>query len=141
VIIITPTIALDESEIHQEFIRASGPGGQNVNKVAMAVQLRFDVSNTRSLPDEVRKRLILLARGRINSDGILIIDARRFRTQEANRQDAIKRLAELIHKAAQEPKIRHKTRPTYASKMRRLETKYRRGRVKELRRSVSEPND
>jgi ribosome-associated protein len=141
VIIITPTIALDESEIHQEFIRASGPGGQNVNKVATAVQLRFDVSNTRSLPDEVRKRLILLARGRINSDGILIIDARRFRTQEANRQDAIKRLAELIHKAAQEPKIRHKTRPTYASKMRRLETKYRRGRVKELRRSVSEPND
>ena len=140
-IIITPTIALDESEIHQEFIRASGPGGQNVNKVAMAVQLRFDVSNTRSLPDEVRKRLILLAGGRINSDGILIIDARRFRTQEANRQDAIKRLAELIHKAAQEPKIRHKTRPTYASKMRRLETKYRRGRVKELRRSVSEPND
>lgn len=140
-IIITPTIALDESEIHQEFIRASGPGGQNVNKVATAVQLRFDVSNTRSLPDEVRKRLILLARGRINSDGILIIDARRFRTQEANRQDAIKRLAELIHKAAQEPKIRHKTRPTYASKMRRLETKYRRGRVKELRRSVSEPND
>jgi len=141
VIIITPTIALDESEIHQEFIRASGPGGQNVNKVATAVQLRFDVSNTRSLPDEVRKRLILLARGRINSDGILIIDARRFRTQEANRQDAIKRLAELIHKAAQEPKIRHKTRPTYASKVRRLETKYRRGRVKELRRSVSEPND
>ena len=140
-IIITPTIALDENEIHQEFIRASGPGGQNVNKVATAVQLRFDVSNTRSLPDEVRKRLILLARGRINSDGILIIDARRFRTQEANRQDAIKRLAELIHKAAQEPKIRHKTRPTYASKMRRLETKYRRGRVKELRRSVSEPND
>ena len=140
-IIITPTIALDESEIHQEFIRASGPGGQNVNKVATAVQLRFDVSNTRSLPDEVRKRLILLARGRINSDGILIIDARRFRTQEANRQDAIKRLAELIHKAAQEPKIRHKTRPTYASKVRRLETKYRRGRVKELRRSVSEPND
>ena len=140
-IIITPTIALDESEIHQEFIRASGPGGQNVNKVATAVQLRFDVSNTRSLPDEVRRRLILLARGRINSDGILIIDARRFRTQEANRQDAIKRLAELIHKAAQEPKIRHKTRPTYASKVRRLETKYRRGRVKELRRSVSEPND
>jgi len=141
VIIITPTIALDENEIHQEFIRASGPGGQNVNKVATAVQLRFDVSNTRSLPDEVRRRLILLARGRINSDGILIIDARRFRTQEANRQDAIKRLAELIHKAAQEPKIRHKTRPTYASKVRRLETKYRRGRVKELRRSVSEPND
>ncbi len=140
-IIITPTRALDESEIHQEFIRASGPGGQNVNKVATAVQLRFDVSNTRSLPDGVRRRLILLARGRINSDGILIIDARRFRTQEANRQHTIKRLAELIHKAAQEPKIRHKTRPTYASKMHRLETKYRRGRVKELRRSVSEPND
>ncbi len=138
---INPTIAVDEREIHEEFIRASGPGGQNVNKVATAVQLRFDVRNTHSLPDEVRKRLILLARGRINNAGILIIDARRCRTQEANRQDGIKRLVELIHKAAQEPRIRHKTRPTYASKMRRLDSKYRRSRVKELRRSVSEPDD
>lgn len=137
---INPTIAIEENEIHQEFIRASGPGGQNVNKVATTVQIRFDVRNTRSLPDEVRKRLILLARGRMNNSGVLIIDARRFRTQEANRQDAIHRLVELIQKAAQEPQIRYKTRPTYASKMRRLDSKYRRARVKELRRSVSEPD-
>ena len=138
---INPTLAIDESEIHEEFIRASGPGGQNVNKVATAVQLRFDVKRSRSLPDCVRERLILSAKGRINNEGILIIDSRRFRTQQANRQDGIKRLVELIHKAAQEPQIRHKTRPTLASKMRRLETKYHRARVKELRRPVSEPDD
>ncbi len=130
---VTTTIAIDESEIQQEFIRASGPGGQNVNKVATAVQFRFDVANSPSLSDDVRERLISLARARITEKGVLIIDARRFRSQVANRQDAIERLVELIRKAAQEPQIRRQTRPSFASKKRRLETKHRRAETKRLR--------
>ncbi len=122
---ITGTITIDESEIQEYFVRASGPGGQNVNKVATAVQLRFDVTNSRSLPEEVRIRLISLAGNRITEDGILIIDARRFRTQGRNREDATNRLTELIRNAAQRPKIRRKTRPTLTSKIRRLESKRR----------------
>jgi ribosome-associated protein len=135
-IYITRTIAIDEREIHQEFIRASGPGGQNVNKVATAVQLRFDVGNSPSLPDSVRDRLMRLAGRRITEEGILIIDARRFRTQERNRQDAINRLVALIRKAAEKPKPRRKTRPPLASKRRRLEAKRHRGETKRLRRPV-----
>lgn len=140
---VTPTIAIDEREIQEEFIRASGPGGQNVNKVATAVQLRFDVTNSPSLSesDDVRERLISLAGGRMTEKGVLIIEARRFRTQGANRKEAIKRLVELIHKAAQEPQIRHKTRPTLGSKMRRLETKRRHAETKHLRHTMPEATD
>jgi ribosome-associated protein len=138
---ITPTLAIDESEIQLEFIRASGPGGQHVNKVASAVQLRFDVRNSLSLPNDVRERLLRLAGSRITEDGILIITARRFRSQERNRQDAIERLVELIRKAAEEPRLRRKTKPTLASKRRRLDTKHHRSETKRTRRPVSRFED
>jgi ribosome-associated protein len=136
-IYITSSITLDESEIQQGFIRASGPGGQNVNKVATTVQLRFDVANSPFLPNDVRERLISLAGRRITGDGILIIDARRFRTQGQNRQDAIDRLVELIRKASQQTKVRRPTRSTLASRVRRLESKRRRKQTKCMRGSFS----
>jgi len=136
-IYITPTIAIDESEIKQEFIRSSGPGGQNVNKVSTAVQLRFNIANSPSLPDDVRKRLAHLAGRRITENGELIINARRFRTQERNRQDAFDRLVKLIRKASERPKVRRKTRPTLESKRRRLEAKRHRSEAKRMRRPAS----
>ena len=130
---ITPTLAIDESEIQEAFVRASGPGGQNVNKLATAVQLRFDVAHTPSLPDAVRQRLARLAGRRLSSDGVLTIEARRFRTQARNRQDALDRLVALIRKASEPPKQRVKTTPTKASVRRRLATKRHRSQIKELR--------
>jgi len=134
VISITPTLGIDESEIQVDFVRASGPGGQNINKVATAVQLRFDVSSSPSLASDVKERVIALAGTRITTDGVLVIDARQHRTQEQNRQAAIARLIELLRRAAEPPKPRHRTRPTRASVQKRIEGKRRRGTVKRMRR-------
>lgn len=133
---ITRDIVIDEREIQQDFVRSSGPGGQNVNKVATAVKLRFDVAHSPSLPEDVRSRLKRLAGKRLSREGILIIDARRFRTQEQNRRDALNRLVNLIVKAAGKPKKRIGTKPTAASKKRRLEEKQKRGQTKETRRKI-----
>jgi len=126
-------IELDEREIQEDFVRASGPGGQNVNKVSTAVQLRFDVARSPSLPEPVRARLIVLAGRRLTHDGVLIIEAERYRSQRRNRDDALERLIELIREACEVDKPRRPTRPTLASKKRRLDSKQRRGETKKLR--------
>ena len=130
---ITRAISIDEGEIDERFIRASGPGGQNVNKVASAVQLRFDVGASGRLPEAVKARLVRLAGRRVTETGVLVIDAREHRTQKQNRDEALRRLLQLIRRAAPPPKRRHKTRPTAASRRKRLETKRRRGETKRLR--------
>lgn len=126
-------IELDEREIQEDFVRASGPGGQNVNKVSTAVQLRFDVARSPSLPDPVRERLTAIAGRRMTQDGVLIIEAERYRSQRRNRDDALERLLELIREACEVDKPRRPTRPTLASKKRRLDSKQRRGETKKLR--------
>jgi len=129
---ITPSVHIDERELQIDFVRASGPGGQNVNKVATAAQLRFDVNDS-SLSDEVKQRLIRLAGNRITSDGTLLIEARRFRTQEQNREDALQRFVDLLRKALVKPKTRKKTKPTEAAKEARLKEKKRKGEIKRMR--------
>jgi ribosome-associated protein len=132
VIEITSSVQIDERELQIDFVRASGPGGQNVNKVATAAQLRFDVSAS-SLPEEVKGRLIQLSGNRITSEGVLMIEAKRFRVQEQNREDAIQRLVELVQRALIPSKPRKKTKPTQASKEERLNEKRRRGEIKRMR--------
>ena len=135
---VTPQIVIDEDELEERFIQASGPGGQNVNKVATAVQLRFDVARSPSLPEDVRRRLMALAGRRLTQDGVLVLLARTERTQERNRAEVRERLAELIRQASIAPKPRHATRPTLASKRRRLDAKGARSTVK---RNRAKPSD
>ncbi|HET6157481.1 MAG TPA: alternative ribosome rescue aminoacyl-tRNA hydrolase ArfB [Dongiaceae bacterium] len=127
---ITRSVVLDEAELEERFVRASGPGGQNVNKVSTAVELRFDVTGSPSLPLDVKARLMRLAGSRMTGEGVLVIDAQRFRSQDRNRADARDRLIELIRAATHVPKARRATKPTKASKERRHEGKQHRSKVK-----------
>ncbi|WP_022728298.1 alternative ribosome rescue aminoacyl-tRNA hydrolase ArfB [Fodinicurvata sediminis] len=135
---VTGRISIPETELEESFIQASGPGGQNVNKVATAVQMRFDVAHSPSLPEEVRERLMAQLGPRLTNNGELVIDARRFRSRERNREDARERLAALIRKATQRPVPRRPTKPTKASKRRRLEAKKARGTIKRARAKPAE---
>jgi len=137
-LLVTPNIVIEESELEERFVRASGPGGQNVNKVSTAVELRFDAARSPALGDEMRTRLRSLAGSRMTDEGVLVIDARRFRTQAQNREDARERLVALLRQAATRPKRRRKTKPTAASKTRRLSSKKRRSETKRQRGRVAE---
>jgi ribosome-associated protein len=138
---ITPTLCLDESELQLDFMRASGPGGQNVNKVSSAVQLRFDVRSSPSLTEEVKERLSRLAGSRMTGEGVLVIEAKRYRSQEQNRLDAIQRLVVLVQKALERPEIRKKTRPSFSARTARLDAKKHRGSIKRTRREKASESD
>lgn len=135
---VTPDLVLDENELEETFVRAAGPGGQNVNKVATAVQLRFDVRHSPSLPEAIRQRLTQWLANRLTTDGVLIIEAKRFRTQEQNRREARDRLVSLLRQAVRPPKPRRATQPTRAARQKRIEQKRQRSQVKRLRRSPPE---
>ena len=136
---INDSISIEERELEERFVRASGPGGQNVNKVPTAVQLRFDLRRSPNLPDNVRERLAQLAGNRLTRDGVIVIAAQRHRTLERNRKDALDRLVQLIRRAAVAPAIRRASKPPAASRERRLQSKRRRALVKDLRQSRPEP--
>lgn len=131
---ITPRLSIDPAEIEEQFIRAGGPGGQNVNKVSTAVQLRFDIRHSPSLTEDVRARAERLAGRRLTKDGVIVISANRYRTQEQNRDDALSRLVDLLRQATQRPTPRRPTKPSRAARQRRLDSKTRRGTIKRLRR-------
>lgn len=138
---VTPVITIREDELTFDFIRAPGPGGQNVNKVNSAVQLRFDVKHSPSLPEAVRRRLMRMAGKRVTSEGVLVIRASRFRSQVHNRRDAAERLLELVRSAAEPPRHRIRTRPSRAARQRRLDAKRYRGRLKQHRKAVTRDRD
>jgi len=137
---ITPSLQIDERELQIDFVRAAGPGGQNVNKVATAAQLRFEVRAS-ALPEEAKARLVHLGGKRVTAEGVLLIEAKRFRTQEQNREDAIQRFVELVRQSLVKPKRRRKTKPTLASKEKRLEMKKKRGAIKKMRQVKSVDRD
>ena len=138
---VTPEIKIQEKEIELNFVRSSGPGGQNINKVSTAVQLRFDIKSSASLPVDVKKRLFAIAKKKINKDGVLVITANRYRTQEQNRQDALERLISLVQKASVRQKPRKPTVPNRRAKQKRLDQKHRRSEVKRMREKYSFEDD
>ena len=138
---VTPDITISEGEIQIQFIRASGPGGQHVNKTSTAVQLRFDIKNSLSLPIDIRERLLRVPDRRITADGVLVITARRFRSQDQNRQDAVQRMVDLVYKSALKPIRRRNTKPSRASIKRRLDHKRRQGVKKGMRRQISKADE